>query len=493
MKKKIVSIMLTAAMTATLLAGCGGAAAPAATDSAAPAAEEAAPADDAAAADTAAADTAAADAAAPADDAAAADTAAAAGDEGSVLNVQCWNEEFKSRVTDHYPGYEKVDDTTGKIGDVTVKWIITPTDDNAYQNHLDEILPTNESAAADDKVDIFLVEADYALKYVNADPAVAMSMDDLGIAAGDISDQYKYTQDIVTDSNGALRGLSWQACSAGLIYNRDIAKEVLGTEEPDEVQEKVKDWATFTATAEELKKAGYFVESTVNDSYRVYSNNVSAPWVDGTTVKVDPNIEKWVEDSKALVDAKETNTYELWSDDWNKGFYPEGKVFAYFGPAWLINFCMAADTEGSVANAGRWGLCVGPQSFYWGGTWICGAVGTDNPTLVKDIMLTMTTDKAVLKEIVEKDSDCVNSPSLLAELAADTSFGSKILGGQNPYKQLADGAEKVDMSKISDYDQGCNESFQAAMKDYFEGKVDYDKAIANFQTSVKEKYPELSF
>ncbi len=487
MKKKIVSILLTAAMTATLLAGCGGTAeAPATAPAADAAADEAAPADDAAA-DTAADAT--ADTAADAT----ADTAAAAADEGKVFNVQCWNEEFKSRVTDHYPGYEKVDDTTGKIGDVTVNWIITPTDDNAYQNHLDEVLPTNESAAADDKVDMFLVEADYALKYVNADPAVAMSMDDLGIAAADISDQYKYTQDIVTDSKGALRGLSWQACSAGLIYNRDIAKEVLGTEEPDEVQGFVKDWATFNKTAEDLKKAGYFVESTVNDSFRVYSNNVSSPWVDGTTVKIDPNIEKWVEDSKALVDAKETNTYDLWSDDWSKGFYPEGKVFAYFGPAWLINFCMAADTEGSVANAGRWGLCVGPQSFYWGGTWICGAVGTDNPTLVKDIMLTMTTDKAVLKEIVEKDSDCVNSPSLLAELAADTTFGSKILGGQNPYKQLADGAEKVDMSKISDYDQGCNESFQAAMKDYFEGKVDYDKAIANFQTSVKEKYPELSF
>ena len=487
MKKKIVSIMLTAAMTATLLAGCGNSAAdtaaPAAGTEEAPAADAA---DTAAADDSAAADTTAADTAAP---------AAAAGDEGSVLNIQCWNEEFKSRVTDHYPGYEAdaSDPNAGKIGDVAVKWIITPTDDNAYQNHLDEILPTNESAAADDKVDIFLVEADYALKYVNADPAVAMSMDDLGIAAADVSDQYKYTQDIVTDSSGALRGLSWQACSAGLIYNRDIAKEVLGTEEPDEVQEFVKDWAAFNKTAEDLKKAGYFVESTVNDSYRVYSNNVSKPWVDGTTVQIDDNIAKWVEDSKALVDAKETNTYELWSDDWNKGFYPEGKVFAYFGPAWLINFCMAADTEGSVANAGRWGLCVGPQSFYWGGTWICGAVGTDNPSLVKDIMLTMTTDKAVLKEIVEKDSDCVNSPSLLKELAADTTFGSKILGGQNPYQQLADGAEKVDMSKISDYDQGCNESFQAAMKDYFEGKVDYDKAVQNFQTSVKEKYPELSF
>ncbi|MBQ9567695.1 MAG: carbohydrate ABC transporter substrate-binding protein [Lachnospiraceae bacterium] len=483
MKKKIVSIMLTAAMTATLLAGCGSTAEAPAT---APAAEEAAPAAEEAAPATVEA--------APAAEAATEEAApAAAADEGKVLNIQCWNEEFKSRVTDHYPGYEKVDDTTGKIGDVTVNWIITPSDDNAYQNHLDEVLPGNESAAADDKVDIFLVEADYALKYVNADPAVAMSMDDLGITANDIADQYQYTKDIVTDSKGALRGLSWQACSAGLIYNRDIAKEVLGTEEPDEVQEFVKDWATFNKTAADLKKAGYFVESTVNDSYRVYSNNVSKPWVDGTTVQIDPNIEQWVTDSKALVDAKQTNTYELWSDDWNKGFYPEGKVFAYFGPAWLINFCMAADTEGSVANAGRWGLCVGPQSFYWGGTWICGAVGTDNPSLVKDIMLTMTTDKAVLKEIVEKDSDCVNSPSLLKELASDTTFGSKILGGQNPYQQLADGAEKVNMSNISDYDQGCNESFQAAMKDYFEGKVDYDKAVANFQTAVKEKYPELSF
>lgn len=483
MKKKIVSIMLTAAMTAALLAGCGSTAEAPAT---APAAEEAAPAAEEAAPAT--------EEAAPAAEAATEEAApAAAADEGKVLNIQCWNEEFKSRVTDHYPGYEKVDDTTGKIGDVTVNWIITPSDDNAYQNHLDEVLPGNESAAADDKVDIFLVEADYALKYVNADPAVAMSMDDLGITANDIADQYQYTKDIVTDSKGALRGLSWQACSAGLIYNRDIAKEVLGTEEPDEVQEFVKDWATFNKTAADLKKAGYFVESTVNDSYRVYSNNVSKPWVDGTTVQIDPNIEQWVTDSKALVDAKQTNTYELWSDDWNKGFYPEGKVFAYFGPAWLINFCMAADTEGSVANAGRWGLCVGPQSFYWGGTWICGAVGSDNPSLVKDIMLTMTTDKAVLKEIVEKDSDCVNSPSLLKELASDTTFGSKILGGQNPYQQLADGAEKVDMSKISDYDQGCNESFQAAMKDYFEGKVDYDKAVANFQTAVKEKYPELSF
>ena len=30
-----------------------------------------------------------------------------------------------------------------------------------------------------------------------------------------------------------------------------------------------------------------------------------------------------------------TGTFDMWSDDWSKGFYPEGKVFCYFGPAWL--------------------------------------------------------------------------------------------------------------------------------------------------------------
>ena len=102
-------------------------------------------------------------------------------DGGKVLNIRVWNEEFKSRMTDHYPGYEKVSDTEGKIGDVTVKWTITPSDDNAYQNALDEALKKQDSAAADDKIDLFLVEADYALKYVDTNYTLDV-VNDLGVS-----------------------------------------------------------------------------------------------------------------------------------------------------------------------------------------------------------------------------------------------------------------------------------------------------------------------
>ncbi|MCI7105737.1 MAG: carbohydrate ABC transporter substrate-binding protein, partial [Lachnobacterium sp.] len=150
MKKKVVSALLCATMVATMFVGCGGNS------------------DSNTTTDTSKAET----------PTATEDTAEVA-DEGKVLNIYCWNEEFKSRITAHYPDYQEVDATHGKIGDVDVVWNITPNDDNAYQNNLDQTLLNQESAAADDKIDIFLVEADYALKYVDTDYTLPIS--DLGI------------------------------------------------------------------------------------------------------------------------------------------------------------------------------------------------------------------------------------------------------------------------------------------------------------------------
>ena len=472
MKKKIISALLCASMVASMAAGCGSSdtADTTTTDNTASTpATEAAPAADAGT-ETA--------------------TDATASDEGKVLNIYCWNEEFKSRLEDHYPGYTIVDGTTGTIGDVTVKWNITPSDDNAYQNNLDATLLKQADAAADDKIDLFLVEADYALKYVDTD--YTMDVADLGITDADIADQYQYTKDIVTDSNGKLKGLTWQGCPGVLFYNREAAKEVLGSDDPADVQEYVKDWDTFNETAKTLKAAGYKITSSANDSYRVYSNNVTSKWVVDGKINIDDNIMKWVDDSKELVDAGETGTADLWSDDWKKGFYPEGKVFCYFGPAWLVNFSMAAEDEGSIANLGGWGATQGPEGFYWGGSWICAANGTDNPGLVKDIMLQMTTNADLMKDIVVADDDFVNNKPTMEAMAQDTSYSSKVLGGQNPLAMYCAGAEKIDLSNLSAYDQGCNESFQNAMKNYFEGKTDLDGALDLFYKAVEEKYPELT-
>lgn len=412
-------------------------------------------------------------------------------DEGKVLNIYAWNEEFKSRITDHYPGYKEVDATHGKIGDVDVVWTITPNNDNAYQNNLDQQLLKQADASADDKIDIFLVEADYALKYSDTDYTMAVS--DLGITDDELANQYDYTKKILEDSNGVLKGVSWQSTPGVLIYNREIAKDMWGSDDPAEVQKHVSDWDTFYATGSELAAKGYKLTATVNDSYRVYSNNVSSKWVEDGKLNIDPQFKAWADAEKASYEAGQTTTGDLWSDEWSAGFYPDGKVFAYFGPAWLINFSMGQDDEKSIAHAGGWGATEGPQAFYWGGTWICAATGTDNPTLVADIMRKMTTDETILKDIVSKDSDCVNNKNVLSSLASDDAFGFSVLGGQNPFGLFTENVEKIDLSNLSAYDQGCNESFQKIMKDYFSGQyATYDEAIEAFKQDVAKKYPAIT-
>ena len=131
--------------------------------------------------------------------------------EGTTLNVWCWNDEFQTRFNDYYPEVKEVakDGSTTTLNDGTVvKWIIEPNDGNNYQNKLDEALLKQENADADSKIDIFLVEADYARKYINSD--AAMSVADLGVEEA-TSDQYDYTKEVVTDGDGVLKGVSWQA------------------------------------------------------------------------------------------------------------------------------------------------------------------------------------------------------------------------------------------------------------------------------------------
>lgn len=409
--------------------------------------------------------------------------------DGKVLNAYVWNNEFIDRVTDNYPGYEAVDATTGTIGDVTVKWNITPNENNVYQTNLDNALLSQDEKAADEKVDLFLIEADDAAKYVDADCSVPLS--DLGVDAAAFSQQFKYTQDVVTDSKGKLKGSSWQACPGLMTYRRDIAKEVLGTDDPSQVQAYVSDWSKFDETAQKMQEKGYKMTSSPADTYRLYSNNATHSWVENGEIVIDDNLKAWVDQSLKMVEADQTNTYDLWSDDWKKGFYTNSNVFCYFGPAWFVDYSMAADTEGTVAHDGGWAVAEGPQSYYWGGTWICAANGTDNADLVADIITTLCSDEEAMSNIAKANSDFVNNKAVVEGLAADSDFSNPILGGQNPMSLYLAGVERINLAGLTAYDQACNEEFQSAMMNYFKGSATYDEALDLFYKAVYEKHPEL--
>ena len=424
-------------------------------------------------------------------------------DGGAVLNIYCWNDEFQSRFRDYYPDYV----STNKAGDIDtledgtlVKWTMVANQGSAYQDALDNALQNRGSAAKDDQIDMFLMEADYALKYANSDYTLDV-IKDIGLTTADMANQYQYTKDIVTDEDGAIKGSSWQATPGLYAYRRDIALEVLGTEDPTAVQAELSDWTKFDAVAEDMHTAGYKMLSGFDDAYRTFSNNVSAPWVDANKkIVLDQNILNWIEQTKDYTDKGYNNQTSLWSAEWSADQGPEGEVFGFFYSTWGINFTLLgnslADPDGEKVEGnghfGDWAVCQGPESYYWGGTWIAGVDGTDNIGLVKDIMLELTCDKEIMKQITLDTEDFTNHKAGMQEIADDPEYGSAFLGGQNHVALFVESADQIDMSNISPYDQGLNEGIQTAMRDYFLGTVTYEVALDNFYDAALTKYPALS-
>lgn len=418
--------------------------------------------------------------------------------EGKVINIYSWNNEFSQRVQAVYPQVKE----TSKDGTITylkdgteIHWIINPNQDGVYQQKLDEALLNQADAAADDKVDIFLSETDYVNKYTDADADVAMPLTDLGIDPDtDLADQYEFTKVTASDVNGVQRGSTWQCCPGLLVYRRDIAKDAFGTDDPEEIGEKVKDWDTIKATAAELKEKGYYTFSSYADTFRLYGNSISQPWVSPgeTTLKVDQKIMDWVNDSKEWLDNGFLNktVKGQWNDDWNKAMGTESKVFAFLFPAWGIDFTLKPNWDG---DNGEWAVTNPPQEYNWGGSYIHACTGTDNPQHVKDIILALTADKENLAKISQDYSEFTNARSSMQEAAQnDELYPSEFLGGQNAFKYFAPVAENIQIAPLSAYDQGCVELIQNAFSDYFQGQVDYDKAKTNFETAIKERYPEIT-
>ena len=392
MKKKLVSTLVIASVTVSLLAGCG---------SAAGSPSEA---------ETATTEEASEELAEEATE----EVAEVASDEGKVINIYCWNDEFRTRVEAVYDQVVETSEdgtvTTLKDGS-EIHWVVNPNQDGVYQAKLDEVLMNQANAAADDKVDIFLSETDYVFKYTDKDANVAIPLTDLGINPDeDFADQYEFTRATASDSDGVQRGSTWQACPGLLVYRRDIAKDVFGTDDPEEVGKKVADWATMKSAGEELKAKGYYTFASYADTFRLYGNSISDSWVapGSTTIKVDQEIMNWISDSKEWIDGGyfDPTVKGQWNDDWNKTMGSQSKVFAFLFPAWGIDFVLNPNWDG---EAGSWAVTNPPQEYNWGGSYIQAATGTDNPEHVKDIILAMTGNQDNLLKISKEYSDFTNT------------------------------------------------------------------------------------
>lgn len=416
---------------------------------------------------------------------------------GKVINIRAWNDEFK-RFFEKYVSDEKVDSKTPAgepnpsapktyhLDGLPVNWSIVPSENAQYQDSLDQQLLLQADAAPEDKIDMILAEADYILKYAGSDT----TQDVKALGVTDMSNTYNYTVQAASDANGNVKGVSFQCCPSALIYNRVVARDVLGTDDPVEVQKHVSSWAKFDETAAKMKAKNYFMTASVDDSYRVFSNNATTPWVNEKgEVAIPQSSKDWMEQAKKYAKNGYTEICGVWDAAKNANIAADAnKAFCCFGPAWYYNFCMGN------SKAGDWAICEGPQAHFWGGTWLLAAAGSDNTDAVAKIMNAFINDQQVCENLIKNEGQFTNNQKANAKVAAEydrDGKGNTFLGGQNDTKLYLELAKNIKFLNPTNYDQICNESLQQYYREFLNGDVTEEKAIENFYKSLKTKYEEL--
>ena len=398
--------------------------------------------------------------------------------EGKVFNIYAWNEEFKGFFEKYYTVPEGI----------TVNWIINPSDGGLYQDKLDEALLNQANASADDKIDMFLAEADYILKYTDSE----FTQDITALGVTDFSNTYPYTVQAASDANGVVKGVSFQCCPSALIYRRSIAKDVLGTDDPAEVQALLNSWDKFNAVAAEAKAKGYYMTSSEAETFRVFSNNGESALVDDAgNLTLNDAILAWQVQAKDFSDKGYTLTCDIWSDECTAQMFADGKTMCYFGPAWYFNFCMGNAQDPDKGCFGDWAICEGPQAHFWGGTWLLAATGSDNPTMLADIMDTFINDEEVCANLIKNEAQFTNNQAVNAKFAEDPNYGSEFLGGQNDVAVFVELAKNIKFENKTIYDQLLTEGLQGYWREYCDGEVTEAEAMANYYKYINEKYPEI--
>ena len=480
--KRFAATALSLCMVASIMSGCGGAAPATGGDTgAATETKEAA--------ETKEAEAPAADAGTKTDAPAASDSGSSAG----TINVWAF--------TDEVPGMiEKFKETHPDFA-YDINPVIIATTEGAYQPALDQALVAGGSEAPD----IYCAEAAFVLKYTQGDmSSYACPYDDLGIdTAKEIADAQiaQYTVDIGTNPEGKVVGLGYQATGGAFIYRRSIAKEVFGSDDPATVAEAIgsgsQNWDKFWEAAEALKSKGYGIVSGDGDMWHAIENSSDQGWIVDGKLVIDPKREAFLDASKKLKDNDYHNDTQDWQDAWFADMKGEGSkgIFGFFGPAWLINYTLAANCGGEKPGEGTygdWAVCAPPVGFFWGGTWVIANKDSEKKEAVGQIIdwitLDCTEDGLQYKWANGTlngeggTKDCVASATVMAKSDGTLDF----LGGQNMFDVFGDANAYANGKNLTQYDEAINLKWRDQVRQYSAGEKSKEEAIAAFKQDVAD-------
>lgn len=254
-----------------------------------------------------------------------------------------------------------------KVPDVKVNVTVMPGKE--YRTRLQNALRTGKNTP-----DVATFEISDFGVYKDTEYLEDLSADQYG-AEDVLKDMIPYVQELSRDGNGRIKGLSWQSTPGGFWYKKALAREYLGTDNPQELHEMLSDWDKIVEVGRQVYEKSGGKIALLDDAetvMQIYASYKGMPWVseDGTLLPSE-----YMEEMYTLMDRVIKNNgsaqADTWSAGWTSGMY-ENDMFILVGmPTWGLNFCIKpgipADQMEEAADT--WGYMEAPTAYQNGGTW----------------------------------------------------------------------------------------------------------------------------
>lgn len=384
------------------------------------------------------------------------------GGKGDELVIWTFTDEVKTMVEKYY----KTEKPEAKIK-------VTVFEVNDMATKLDNVLRSKKNLP-----DVVAIEQRYIRKYATSGKLLDLS--DMDSKTGEM---YNFTKEAAKNNDGKVVAYAWQANPGVMYYRADMAKDILGVNNPDEMQSKVSTWTEFMKTAKLLKDANTekfkdvrILSDNTAPARVIYSNRTSG-WIkiddEGKeTLVIDPVLYEGENNLLDIVKALEvgdgewgnTESYKPYINrniERQSGWFADmssDNVFSYLLPSYSLNYDFARYAK---ETKGKWAICNGPQEYTDGGTWLGIVKGSNKVESAKELIEYFTMNAEFLKKWAEDTGDFINNKTLMDQFANDSSKTHEVLAdGQNQYKIFNRVAKNISCNNLTVYDSEFCESFK---------------------------------
>lgn len=366
-----------------------------------------------------------------------------------------------------------------KYPDIKVNFVNIPG--SFYITKLKSALQTASKAP-----DVFMIENANIRELIDVPYLENLSASPYG-ANELIKEQYPFVQSNEKDSEGNVRAIGYQGTPGGIYYRRDLAKQYLGTDDPEKVSQMIGTWEDIFKIGERVQQeSGNQVHALAN--WNAISNSYDGiPWVKDGKFVIDDTYMKVLDLVREARQRRVLGEY----DDGSAGYaasMQKGQVMFYPGATWALQYTFKANAPDTK---GLWGLAQGPSAFSSGGTYIAMYSKSDKKDLAWKFIEFYNFDHDFLSELA-KEQDYFTSNMVVNDELAKT-VTSDYLGGQKHFEFFSEAAKQVPVYERTKFDTTINaDIFKIVLQLYLNNDIQTkEEAVKRMKRDVKLRFPEL--